>query len=182
MDLFTAIRAGDLGQVQSVLAQDPGSLNRRNERGHTPVLIAQYHHKTDIAAYLLSLAPELDVFDACSAGQTARVAELLDRDPGLLNAYGGDGFFPLGLAAFFGHAETTALLLDRGADVAVVSRNPLRQQALHFAVASGQAQVAKLLIDRGADPKHQDAKGKSPIGLAADRGDAVMLKALKGGA
>src|SRR5262245_52946544 len=106
MNLFDAIRAGDANAVQGVLALNPGAVNERNERGHTPVLIAQYHHKRDIVALLLSHNPELDVFDACCVGRTERVAELLNGNPDLLNAYNSDGFFPLGLAAFFGHPDT----------------------------------------------------------------------------
>lgn len=63
-------------------------------------------------------------------GRADRIAELLDRDPTLANAYASDGFFPLGLAAFFGHPEAVALLLARCADVTAVARNPMRVQAL----------------------------------------------------
>ena len=100
--LFDAIRAGDVARVRGLLAAEPGLVNRRNERGHSPVLIAQYHHKSDVVAVLLDAGPELDLFDACAVGRTERVAELLDQDPSQVNAYSGDGFYPLGLAAFFG--------------------------------------------------------------------------------
>src|SRR5262245_42642103 len=111
MDLFDAIRAGDAGEVRAILERDPAAVNRRNDRGHTPVLIAQYHHKRDIVQELLAYDPELDLFDACCVGKTDRVAAALDAQPSLLNAYNSDGFFPLGLAAFFGHPETVKLLV-----------------------------------------------------------------------
>src|SRR5207249_11834644 len=89
----------------------------RSEKGYSPVLIAQYHHKADCRAVLLAARPVLDIWDAASVGATARVAELLDSDATLLNAYAADGFFPLALAAFFGYPETVKLLLDPAAAV-----------------------------------------------------------------
>src|SRR6266496_3645955 len=144
-ELFDAIRGGDGARVRALIAADRGIVDRRNDKGHSPVLIAQYHNQHDIVALLLAAGPDLDIFDAASVGATARVAEVLARDPTLVNAYSGDGFFPLALAAFFGHLETV-----------------------------------RLLLARGADPKAQNDAGKSPIGLAADKGNAAMLKLLKG--
>ncbi len=212
-ELFDAIRGGDDARVRALIAADRGVVDRRNDKGHSPVLIAQYHKQHDIVALLLAAGPDLDIFDAASVGATARVAEVLARDPTLVNAYSGDGFFPLALAAFFGHLETVRLLLARGADVKQVARNPMKVQALHSGLAGNHRDVARalleagapvnvgqqegftplmeavlhddleiagLLLARGADPKAQNDAGKSPIVLAADKGNAAMLKLLKG--
>lgn len=212
-EVFDVVRAGDIVRLKALLASQPGLANVRNERGHSPVLIAQYHHKAEAVAVLLAAGPDLDLFDAASVGRTARVAEWLDRDPSLLNAYSSDGFFPLGLAAFFGHPETVRLLLARGADVTQVARNPMRIQAIHAAIAGPSAEALHLVVEAGApidakqhkgwtalheavnkqdveltryllahraDPKVQNDEGKSAIGLAADKGDAAILKLLKG--
>jgi ankyrin repeat protein len=178
MDFFTAIRAGDVERVRSLLAQDPALVNERNERGHTPVLIAQYHHKRDVVALLLAHNPTLDVFDACCVGRAARVAELLDANPALLNAYNSDGFFPLGLAAFFGHPETVTLLLGRGADVSQVARNPMKIQALHAGAAGGHMAVVKLLVDGGAPVDTAQQEGWTPLHAAAKLGDLEMARLL----
>ena len=69
-------------------------------------------------------------------GDTRRVAELLDRDPQLLSAQSGDGFSPLGLAAFFGNGETVKLLLSRGADA---------REAIGLAATKGNVEILKLL-------------------------------------
>lgn len=177
-ELFDAIRGGDLARVRAIVSEDTTVINRRNERGHTPVLIAQYHHKRDIVAYLLSLDPELDVFDACSVGRSDRVAALLDRDPSLLNAYSSDGFFPLGLAAFFGHPETVRLLLARGADVTVVARNPMKVQALHAGAASRNLDVVQQLLDAGAPVHTGQQEGWTALHAAAQHGDVHMARAL----
>jgi ankyrin repeat protein len=153
-------------------------VNRRNTRGHTPVLIAQYHHKREIVQDLLASESDLDVFDACCVGRTARVAELLDADPTLLNAYNSDGFFPLGLAAFFGHPDTVKLLVDRGADVAQVARNPMKIQPLHAAAASKNAAIVKILADAGAPVNGQQQEGWAPLHEAAKSNNLDMARAL----
>lgn len=178
MDLFDAIRAGDGAEVRAILGRDPGAVNRRNDRGHSPVLIAQYHHKRDIVQDLLERDPELDVFDACCVGRTDRVAAALDANPALLNAYNSDGFFPLGLAAFFGHPETVRMLVERGADVAQVARNPMKIQPLHAAAASKKAEVVKILVDAGAPVNGQQQEGWAPLHEAAKSNNLDMARAL----
>src|SRR2546427_10616251 len=94
-ELFDAIRAGDVARVRGLLATEPGLVNRRNERGHSPVLIAQYHHKSDVVAVFLGAGAALDLFDACAVGRTGRGAELLGQDAAHVSAYSGGGFYPL---------------------------------------------------------------------------------------
>src|SRR5437016_2661345 len=53
-EIFDVVRAGDTGRLQALLTANPSLANARNERGHSPVLIAQYHHKTDAVAVLLA--------------------------------------------------------------------------------------------------------------------------------
>ena len=70
-EIFDVVRAGDTGRLQALLTADPSLANVRNARGHSPVLIAQYHHKNEAVAVLLAARPELDIFDAASVGDTA---------------------------------------------------------------------------------------------------------------
>ena len=115
-EIFDVVRGGNTTRLRELLASDPALATVRNERGHTPVLLAQYHDKREAVALLLESDPELDIFDAASVGRTTRVGEWLDRDPTLLLAQSSMGFSPLALAAFFGHADTVRFLLERGAD------------------------------------------------------------------
>lgn len=135
-EIFDVVRAGDTGRLQALLRANPGLANIRNERGHTPVLIAQYRDKPEAVALLLAAEPELDIFDAASVGRTERVAEWLAREPGLLDAKSTMGFSPLGLAAFFGHQDTVKMLLARGADP---------KEAIELAATKGRLEVLQLL-------------------------------------
>ncbi|PYO63414.1 MAG: hypothetical protein DMD28_02270 [Gemmatimonadetes bacterium] len=176
-EVFDVIRAGDATRLAALLAADRSLVDARNERGHSPVLIAQYHQKRDLVTILLAAGPELDIFDAASVGRTARVAELLDRDPSLANAFSGDGFFPLALAAFFGFPETVRLLLARGADASQVARNPMKIQALHSAV-TGSFDSVKLLVEAGAPVNGKQDKGWTPLHEAVNRNDLEMTRYL----
>jgi len=158
-EIFDVIRAGDKVRLEALLAADRTLVDARSDLGHSPVLIAQYHHKHDLVAVLLAAGPTLDIFDAASVGRTDRVAELLDAEPSLVNAYSRDGFFPLGLAAFFGFAETVRLLLARGADVAQVAKNPMRIQAIHAAVGGPSREAVELVVEAGAPINAQQHKG-----------------------
>ena len=177
-EIFDVVRAGDIVRLKALLAAQPGLANSRNERGHSPVLIAQYHHKAEAVAVLLAAKPKLDIFDAASVGETATVREWLDRDPALVNAYSSDGFYPLGLAAFFGHPGTVRLLLERGADVTQAARNPMRVQALHAGAASKSFEVVQLLVDAGAPVNGQQDKGWTPLHEAVRQGNEAMVRLL----
>ncbi len=106
---------------------------------------------------LLEGDPKLNVFEAAACGRDDRLRELLDEDSSRANAFGDDGFHPLGLACFFGHLETARLLLDRGADVNALSTNEnVQTAAIHAsAVADGEEatryELVKLALERGAD-------------------------------
>lgn len=177
-ELFRAIDAGDVDVVRGLLVRDPALASARNEDGLPAVLAALYRHDTDILDALLAAGPELDVFEAAAVGDVGRLATLLDADPSLANAYAGDGFFPLALAAFFGQPASVRLLLDRGADVGATARNAMRVQALHSAVAARNAEAARLLVEAGADVNVHQHGGWTPLQGAAAHGDEAIVALL----
>jgi uncharacterized protein len=176
-EIFDVIRAGDATRLKALITANRAAVSVRSERGYTPVLIALYHRQADCLATLMAAGPVLDIWDAAAVGATARVAELLDADPGMINRYAADGFFPLALAAFFGHPETVELLLARGADVGQAARNPMKIQALHSAVTNSLVTV-KLLVEAGAPVNAKQDKGWAPLHEAVNRGDLEMTRYL----
>ena len=128
----------------------------------------------------LAAGRELDVFEAAALGRTGRLRELLDEDPARAKAFGDDGFHALGLACFFGHVDAARLLLERGADVNVLSRNEhIQTAAIHAAAASNEAgadeatryELVKLVLDHGADPNLPQGGGFRAIDAARQNGD-----------
>jgi ankyrin repeat protein len=178
-EIIDAIKAGDEGRVRELLAQDQLHARARDENGVTAVLVAQYHGRRDLVEDLAAAAePDLDIFEAAALGRTARLGELLQDDPDLVNAWSPDGFSPLQLASFFGHPDAAALLLDGGAETDAVAKNPMRVTALHSACAAGDARIARLLLDNGADPNARQEGGFTPIQAAAQNGDEELAQLL----
>jgi len=151
------------------------------------ILQALYRGEEDRAREL-ARGTELDVFEAAALGETARVRQLLDDDPALANAFGADGFHPLGLACFFGHVDSARVLLERGADVNALSQNEhIQTAAIHAAAASGETgvdsstryELVKLVLEHGADPNLPQAGGFRAIDAARQNGDERVERLLK---
>jgi uncharacterized protein len=123
------------------------------------LLEALYAGEDEQVAELLAAGQELDVFEAAAFGRVERLRELLDEDTARANAFGEDGFQPLGLACFFGHVAAARLLLERGANPKTLARNEhIQTNALHAAAAAENKdeatryELCELLLDHGADP------------------------------
>jgi ankyrin repeat protein len=133
---------------------------------------------------LLAADPKLDVFEAAAVGRDDRLRELLDEDPSRANAFGDDGFHPLGLACFFGHLETARVLLDRGANVNTLSTNEhVQTAAIHASAAAAgdeatRYELVKLALEHGADPNLRQGGGFRAIDAARQNGDARVEQLL----
>src|SRR2546428_8644801 len=116
------------------------------------LLQALYRGDDEQVEKLLADDSELDVFEAAAFGRVERLRELLDEDPSCANAFGDDGFHPLGLACFFGHVEAARLLLERCANVNALARSQhIQTAALHASAAS-----------ENKDPEVRDEPCKPP--------------------
>jgi uncharacterized protein len=148
------------------------------------LLQALYRGEDEQVEKLLAVDPELDVFEAAALGRAERLRELLDEDPSRANAFGDDGFHPLGLACFFGHLEASRLLLDRGADVNALSTNEhVQTAAIHAGAAAAgdeatRYELVKLALEHGADPNLPQGGGFRAIDAARQNGDARVEQLL----
>ena len=175
---FEFIRAGDLGAVRSALRDDPSAASSRDDTGLSAVRAALYSQHQDVADILLEAEPELDVHDAAAAGDVDRLTVLLDGDAGLVGTWSEDGFTPLHLAAFFSRGEALRLLLDRGADAGAVSRNDMKVQPLHSAVAARSVEIVAALLVAGADPNARQEGDFTPLMGAEQHEDDGMARLL----
>jgi len=173
-----AIQTGDVKKVQRLLEGDPDLAHETNEHGLSPILVAAYHHKPEMADVIASQVGLLNIFEASALGKTAHIIRILARGPQLVDAYSVDGFQPLGLAAFFGHKESADYLIGAGAPVNASSNNPLKVTPLHSAVAGSHFAVAELLLKCGADPNLRQNGGFTPLHAAAQNGQVDLLRML----
>ena len=162
--LIEAAKAGDLGRVRALLAENFLLASQRLPSGESALMSALYRGHADIVDALIESGAEIDIFAAAATGRTVDLRRALDPDT--VNSYAYDGWTPLHLAAFFGHLQAAQLLLGAGATVQAVSRNSLSNTPLHAAAAGKHGDVALLLLEHGADPLKTDAGGYTPLEIA----------------
>lgn len=172
------VKRGDLSAVRNSLAEDRSLLDAANESGQSAFLLAKYYRQEETAEYLLSLNPKLDLFNLCVAGRVSDVLREIGRDPSLLEARSTDGWTPLHLAAFFGHAELAKALLDRGAPIDIRSTNSMKNTPLHAAAAGGKIALVALLAKRGADVNARQEGGWTALHSAAQAGNRDLVELL----
>ena len=95
-DIFDAIASSDLDQLKQLVGNDPTLAASRNEAGVSALMTAAYHQNADMVKLLRDTNPELDIFEAASLGDVARV-RTLQGDPKSATSQSSDGFTPLHL-------------------------------------------------------------------------------------
>jgi ankyrin repeat protein len=133
----------------------------------------------DETARRLAETAELDVFEAASLGDVARLGEVLGEDPALAQTRSDDDFTALHYAAFFDGPDAARLLLEHGADVNAFADNELGVHPLNSAAAAGRRDVAAILLEHGADPNAQTARGFTPLDAARENGDDDLAELLR---
>ena len=181
-DIFDLVKSGDVAAVEARISSEPEAIRARNAQGLSPIQAAFFMGQHAVVAALLAAEPELDAFEAAIVGDAGQLAARLDEDSDLLAAYSPDGWTLMHLAPWAGQPETTRLLLERGADLTAVSKNPLNNQPLNAAVAgpNGETRTAcvRLLLEAGADANSRQVHGNTPLHTAAHMGDTATVKAL----
>jgi hypothetical protein len=175
---IAAVKAGDAAQVKKMLAHQPTLVRATDEDGASAILKAVYYGKKYVLDVLLETGVDLDIFEASALGKTARVRELIQKEPSLVSAFAPDGFYPLGLAAFFGHLDTAELLLKSGAQVNMTARNKLHVAPLHAAAAAHRTDICRLLLDSGADVNARQQEDVTALHEAAMSGQLELAKLL----
>ncbi len=177
-DFIAAVATGDSEKVREMIEHDPSLAMAKDKNGVSALLTAVFRSRKSIEELILAKHIPLDIFEAASVGRTDRVRELAATDPSLVNAYAPYGFFPLGLAAFFGHSDTVKALIAAGADLNLHSRESMKVSALHSATAAGRLEIAQVLLANGANPNLKADQDFRPLHEAAANGRLEFAEAL----
>src|SRR6266852_8353165 len=176
--LMDAIRAGDKAGLDALLSAQPELLRFTAPNGSSVLLLTAYFGHPELAEVCVKHGAKPDVFEASTLGDLETVRKFVSGDRALVNAFAADGFYPLGLAAFFGHRAIVEFLLKNGANVATAARNAQKVTALHGAVARRDAEIVKMLLEAGADPNARQESGFVPLHDAAANGHAALVELL----
>lgn len=176
--LFAAIAEGDVDRVHALLEAEPALADARDHDGVSALMRARYRLDPDMVEAIRARAADLDVFEAATFGDLARLDVLLEEHPAAARSRSADGFTPLHLAAFFGQTDAVRLLLARGAEPDVRGQGWMTGTALSAAAAGGHTAIVLLLLEVGVDPNVQQAQGFTPLHAAAQNADLEAVRAL----
>lgn len=169
------IEAGNLQAVKDILINKPALANTLTSHLISPLLLACYYKKQDIANLITEFTDDLTLFEACAVGKFDVATSLIFQKPDSINDYSDDGFTPLGLACYFGHEDLAKYLVLKGADVNLASKNGFNVFPIHSAVASNNFNITKMLLDNGAYPNVCQKAGLAPLHTAAQLGNIELI-------
>ncbi len=178
MELFDAIKNGEADQVIEIINNEPALVNAIEENGVSAILTALYYKKDEIVKILLEQNPDLNIFEASAVGAFDKVKVLVEENRKIVNHSAPDGFFPLGLACFFGQKKIAGLLIKNEAKVNQQAKNSFKVAPLHSSVSSQNIEITNMLLSNGADPNLAQTEGVRPIHQAAHVGNIEMVKLL----
>ena len=121
--------------------------------------------------------PAAEIHDACLAGQTNRVAELLKGNRKLVNSVDRNGTAPIHIATRRRDVGMIRLLAGRRCKPDL--RLPSGDAAIHVAARDGSLPTLQALVACGADPTATNAVGHTAEQIAVARSDAKMAHDLK---
>ncbi|MBC6110814.1 ankyrin repeat domain-containing protein [Pedobacter fastidiosus] len=169
------IENGNLQAVKEILISNPKLANTDTSHRISPLLLACYYKKQDIANLIAEFVDDLTLFEACAVGKFDTATLLIFQNPDHINDFSEDGFTPLGLACYFGHEDLARFLVLKGADVNLASKNGFNVFPIHSAVAANNFNITKMLLENGAYPNVCQKAGLAPLHTAAQLGDIELI-------
>ncbi len=169
------IAAADLAGLSDLLSANPALATKTTTMNVSPLMLACYYKKPDVAEFLLKYVGDISLFEAAAVGKFDAVAHFIYTHPDAVNEYADDGFTPLGLACYFGQFEVARYLILKGADVNQPSNNGFHVFPIHSAAAGDYTDIARILIENGAQVNVRQQAGATPLHSAAQNGNLELL-------
>jgi len=180
---YSAVLAGDVEGVRTLLEADPNLANIDDPYGGTPILnVAAEHCLGEVVALLLEYGADANRIESstgardtvdgvgASRGRTSLHAAV-DGLPPAANGVHGIRVGPGAVAAVL------ASLLAGGANVRALDERG--RTPLHLAAENGADGAVQLLIEHGADVNAMDTAGSTPLDEAVRTGGAAITRLLR---
>lgn len=149
--IYIASSYGATDLVKQYVDAEPGCVDVRNKKGHTPLS------------------------SACWSGHTGTIQVLLDAGADV-DAVDDDGWRAIHWAVQKGHLKCLEQLLAAGADVEAASDSGRR--AIHIAAREGRLDCIERLLAVGASPVSTESDAWTSLHLAASCGHLLIVKRL----
>ncbi len=182
--------------VARLLLERGGNVNGQTKQQWTPLHVASFNGKLDIARLLLDYGANMDVVDDFGEAPLHKVsgrkhdseeagvgvARLLLERGGDVNGQTRQQCTPLHVASFNGKLEIARLLLDHGAKVDAVDdfgKTPLHDvsRGKHNSEEASVG-VARLLLEHGGDVNGQTKQQCTPLHAASFNGKMEIARLL----
>lgn len=178
----TPLHSASSVEVLEALVEAGAPIEVKDAEGWTPIDYALFGTAPSdaVAEWLAAKGQPVGLLGAVALGNAARVKELLDADPSLLDAPGRDGRTPLHWAITRGRDEVATMLIERGASAGVLDGDG--NTPLLLAVHGAKSGIVSLLLDKGADPAVAGQDGWTPLLIACQQSanDVVEMLLAKG--
>jgi uncharacterized protein len=154
MDACEATALGDLDALKKLLDEHPARANARSGDGWTPLHLAGFFGRREIADLLLARGASLTAISGgAEKNQPLHAALAGAGDPAIVRA-----------------------LVAHGADVNAAGA--ANYTPLHVAASRGDAELVRFLVASGARTDARMDDGRTPADLARDRGHPEVAKLL----
>ena len=183
LDLFEAIKKGDVELAKKLIAENRGINKNDKETRMTPLMLAAVEGHQEIVEALLNAGAKINAVGnkgmrplmyAVHAGH-ANIAKLIIDKGAKLNSMNNLGHTALIIATISARLDIIKFLLDAGAKVNAGNEG---WTALWNAALYGKVDAAKILIERGAKINKRNGNGLAPLSIATWKGNIEIIRLL----
>lgn len=185
-NLLELVQEGDYEEIKKEL-EDGADVNRTDESGQTPLMLAAAHNeKAEIIDLLLDYGGRMErrdyrgktaLYHAVESNPSPAVMRRLIARGAALNITTDEGWTPLLQAAELGDERKMDILVQSGADVE--RRGPEGKSALMLLLKNNpSSRAVQILLAAGASPEISDDRGRTPLHTAAEREELTGARLL----
>lgn len=148
--IFDIARSGTVTEVKDLMKQDPDIINKTNENGFSPLILACYRGNVEVADFLMDKVKDINYNSSMGTALMAVVykgdlkltQKLLDHKS-YINTMDSQGTTPLIFASKLGNTEMVKLLLKYNADKNIKDKQG--NTAFEYAVLSKKLELINQL-------------------------------------